>query len=301
MPQARGHAPYIGKAARKLVHISQTLLHLDSAAWRPKAGNAIILDALQTGKPTAVGKMGTVERMAITGYIDGRDSYGWMNGGGSVRDALYVNAGVYPNRPADYRRYCRYMIEKVLPSMDVMAVVCNVGEVGFFRSLMPYARKIHPHSLETWRIPLRKWTDELADKTVLVIHPFADTIWYQYQRGFPTIPIRRMEMLAAPQHPVLVPPKHKDWFASLNWMKGVMDDTAYDVALIGAGAYSLPLAFHAKERGKIGIHLGGSTQLYFGIKGKRWDDYGWYGDQWIRPLSQDTPKGVEAIEEACYW
>jgi glycerol-3-phosphate dehydrogenase len=46
----------------------------------------------------------------------------------------------------------------------------------------------------------------------------------------------------------------------------------YDVALIGCGAYGLPLASHVKRKGKQSIHLGGGLQLLFGIKGKRWDD-----------------------------
>ena len=50
-------------------------------------------------------------------------------------------------------------------------------------------------------------------------------------------------------------------------MKSQMDQTDYDIALIGCGAYGFPLAAHAKRMGKQAIHMGGSLQLLFGIRG----------------------------------
>ena len=52
-----------------------------------------------------------------------------------------------------------------------------------------------------------------------------------------------------------------------------MDAADYDVAIVGAGAYSLPLAAHARDTGHAAIQMSGATQLLFGIKGKRWDDH----------------------------
>ena len=50
----------------------------------------------------------------------------------------------------------------------------------------------------------------------------------------------------------------------------------FDLCLIGCGAYGLPLAAAVKKMGKQAIHIGGSLQLLFKIKGKCWvnrDDY----------------------------
>ena len=47
----------------------------------------------------------------------------------------------------------------------------------------------------------------------------------------------------------------------------------FDVAIIGCGAYGFPLAAKLKQAGKQAIHLAGATQLLFGIKGKRWEEY----------------------------
>ena len=103
----------------------------------------------------------------------------------------------------------------------------------------------------------------------------------------------------------LVAPKHPDWMAALDDLKAQMDNINFDVALIGAGAFSLPLATHAKMRGKVGIHLGGVLQILFGIYGNRWKDdtevQRFFNDNWVRPRKSETPEAVHKIENACYW
>ena len=77
----------------------------------------------------------------------------------------------------------------------------------------------------------------------------------------------------------------------------------FDIAIIGCGAYGLPLAAYVKSIGKQSIHLAGKTQLLFGIKGKRWHDDPLtpYNKYWISPLPEDTPKNDTKIEKGCYW
>jgi hypothetical protein len=84
-----------------------------------------------------------------------------------------------------------------------------------------------------------------------------------------------------------------------------MSKRDFDIALIGAGAYSLPLAVYAKSLGRIGIHTGGETQFFFGVKGGRWDkndSYSkYYNEHWVRPSSDETPQNSSIIESGCYW
>ncbi len=79
----------------------------------------------------------------------------------------------------------------------------------------------------------------------------------------------------------------------------------FDIAIIGAGAYGLPLASFIKNMGKKAIHLGGATQLLFGIKGKRWDNLPYfrklYNENWVRPLPDEIPDNFQAVESGCYW
>ena len=81
----------------------------------------------------------------------------------------------------------------------------------------------------------------------------------------------------------------------------------FDVAILGCGAYGLPLAVMLKRAGKPAIYMGGSTQLLFGIKGRRWDLHfpevvALYNDYWVRPSEEETPKNINANEDqGAYW
>ena len=72
-----------------------------------------------------------------------------------------------------------------------------------------------------------------------------------------------------------------------------------------AVAVSLVLGAFVKRLGKQAIHLGGATQMLFGIKGRRWDNYPrsarLYNDAWVRPLPEETPAGAQKVEQGCYW
>jgi hypothetical protein len=87
---------------------------------------------------------------------------------------------------------------------------------------------------------------------------------------------------------------------------GICDD--FDFAIIGCGGYSLLILDYIKQLKIPCIHLGGSTQLIFGIRGKRWDldenfsKSNWYGtDNWTRPLEHEIPKLSNLVENGCYW
>ena len=63
-----------------------------------------------------------------------------------------------------------------------------------------------------------------------------------------------------------------DWEDGLEKLATEVASKEFYLALIGAGAWSLPLGRRIKQMGKCEIHMGGEMQLLFGIKGKRWED-----------------------------
>jgi hypothetical protein len=161
--------------------------------------------------------------------------------------------------------------------------------------------------------PPATWLPELCSLRWLVISPFEHTIRAQLPHleklGFfpePSLPLlsqvrAQCRILRCPQLPYLETPKHRDWFEALEEIKSEMDKTSFDVALVGAGAWSVPLVAHAKKLGKKGFHFGGQLQLLFGIKGGRWEQAGIYNDFWIRPVSQERPKDFLRMENGAYW
>ena len=94
---------------------------------------------------------------------------------------------------------------------------------------------------------------------------------------------------------------------------------SFDICILGCGAYGLPLAAFVKRLGKQAIHMGGATQLLFGIKGRRWiEDYNGYwhyrpgidinidykplfNDYWVFPGDSERPKDMKKVENGCYW
>jgi hypothetical protein len=88
-------------------------------------------------------------------------------------------------------------------------------------------------------------------------------------------------------------------------LKRELEKESFDVALIGAGAFSITLAVKAKRLGGIGIHLGGATQLLFGILGGRWEDSDYLrpfvNESWVRPTGDERPEGFRKMEGGSYW
>jgi hypothetical protein len=81
--------------------------------------------------------------------------------------------------------------------------------------------------------------------------------------------------------------------------------TNCEVVIVGCGAYGFPLAARLKAAAKQVIHLGGATQILFGIRGRRWDQHPqiscFYNPAWVRPAPGERPAGAEGVEAACYW
>lgn len=120
------------------------------------------------------------------------------------------------------------------------------------------------------------------------------------------IPIFELKTIKAVQTIAGEKSEFETWFDALDNMKKQIDNIDFDIAIIGCGAYGFPLASYVKDIGKQAIHLGGVTQLLFGIKGKRWEDWEHYqelradnGKNWIR--AKEIPTDYKKVEGGCYW
>jgi hypothetical protein len=99
---------------------------------------------------------------------------------------------------------------------------------------------------------------------------------------------------------------HKDWYESFQLMCKDISNIDFDIALLGCGSYGMPLGnYIKKELKKSAIYVGGGLQLYFGIKGKRWDNSPditkFYNEYWTRPSQEETPELGKYVEGGCYW
>ena len=275
----------------------------------PQGGNDLL--ARLVHQPAAIGKLGAVELGAVRPYMSGADLRGHVESWGrTATRKLYRNAGVYPPEAAIISGFCK-VYTRALTSVDVLAVYFSLGENAARRQFAPKAVLTEPTGLEPYYHE-RPWSQHLAGKRVLVVSPFAETIQAQYQRRqrvwpakLDVLPDFELLTLRSPLSAFLIVPEYPDWFAALDAMREEMAAVRFDVALVGAGAWSLPLVAHAKLLGACAIHLGGATQVLFGVKGGRWDKHprisAFYNEAWTRPSPSETPHGVKKIEGCCYW
>lgn len=305
----------------------------DCEVHRQKA-NDLIYEALSSQEPTMIARFGTTEIITINNYlcINSEERYlkkiwnfisdhthtpWWFEENIKYLD---IFSGVFPPTQQTAEKFSERYLQDI-PQIDIL------GSFQYYEKFMPLQNDVKLLHLETL-YPFfveRPWTRVLKGKKVLVIHPFEDTIKFQYSQRkhlfqneqilpeFELITIKAIQSAAGIKAPF------NDWFEALEHMEKQISTLEFDICLLGCGAYGLPLAAHVKRMGKKAIHLGGGLQLLFGIKGKRWDpvsNYGsWYqiphlfdqnycdlyNDKWIRPLDTDTPKNAIKLDGATYW
>ena len=140
----------------------------------------------------------------------------------------------------------------------------------------PGCLAVSPGSLHNYNYT--PWWSQLANKVVLVVHPFEKTIRSQYakrhlvfpndERALPTFELKtvRTYVSAVGRRP------HANFSVTLERLKqDVRMAGHFDVALLGCGGYGLPLAgFIRSELKRSAMYLGGLLQVMFGIIGNRW-------------------------------
>lgn len=154
------------------------------------------------------------------------------------------------------------------------------------------------------------WSAALRNKKVLAIHPFAKTIEKQYAKREQLFENKKVlpdfELITfKAENTIFGHDKFKNWFEVFDYSCEKISKIDFDVAIIGAGSYGLPLAAFIKNMGKQAIHMAGATQILFGIKGRRWDDHPiiskLYNESWVRPDATETPEKHKTVENGCYW
>ena len=264
---------------------------------------ADLFEIVESGTPTTIGKIGNSEMVALHCALAKQN----LNQGDLHN--IFTVAGVFP--PTDIGLN-DFLVEfsSSLSQVDVLAKWRDEREDILISTYCPSASLVALRELEPfyWGNP---WSKALEGKKVLVISPFIDTIYSQYDKRLylwkdsTVLPTMELSTIKCPVSHYLRKSSYESWLEALEDMKKQMSIQDFDVCLIGAGAWSLPLAAHAKSLGKTGIHLGGGLQILFGIKGKRWDEHDvishFYNDYWVRPSVTETPENVSVVEGGCYW
>lgn len=296
----------------------------DYVQKRGQMANDYIYESLNAmpSKPLMCAKFGTTElgvvcayeikhRYPLKAYLDdflhGRVSVYHKN----ILDGLCRLSGFFPNNLQLGEKFYNLVLED-MREIDILAsyiyeekyinkyINCvKVDLDGYYAPFM-------------WQNP---WTKYLKGKKVLVVHPFVDSIRYQYEHNRdklfdnPDVLPEFKELLTIKAVQTISDQQDErfdTWFDALQFMKDEISKLDFDIALIGCGAYGMCLAAHVKRMGKQAVHLAGWTQMLFGVYGERWikdqPQYSKYiNEYWIRPLESEKPMGAEKVENGCYW
>jgi hypothetical protein len=299
------------RALTRRFHAARALVipHRAAKAADAARSSALIRSIVLSQRPSAIGKIGATELRAIRQFFAVRAGRR-QRPKDSVITELHVVSGVFPSTGAMLMAFAQHLLT-VVARMDTLVAWDRPGEVTVFERHCPNAELIAMEGLDPFYLD-RPWTAGLAGKTVLVASPFVDSIERQYaRRGLiwpdhpDVLPAFELQLMRLPFSAGLVGSERQDWFEALAEFTAELHGRRFDVLLVGGGAFSLPLAVTAKEMGRIGIHLGGSTQILFGIGGARWDGdpaiSRFYNQYWVRPARHETPEGFRRIEAGCYW
>lgn len=274
--------------------------------------NEYIYDAVMAGRPFMAARYGLVEMEAVVKReitnCEGPQSEDFYQ---KMLNSLNVNAGMFSNDLEGAFRFAE-LYAQCAGEADLLGIWQDGIEEYILKKYSPKSALTALKNLEPYYEEEVPWSRALKGKRVLVIHPFADTIRAQYETNrdkiwnenilpeFELITYKALQTQGDERDE-----RFSTWFQALDYMKEEISNIDFDVALIGCGAYGLPLAEAVKKMGKQAIHLGGSTQIMFGIKGKRWESMDFFvrnmNEYWVRPSANEIPKGASKVEEGCYW
>jgi hypothetical protein len=271
-------------------------------------GNIKIKNLIESGKPCMICRFGSTELSVIYQYYIRDGKYRHLVWDDNIKLEINKQSGFFPTSDKMISRFCKEFIT-CLTDIDFLGVWLKPGEDVMVNEFTKNAFLAPLKSIEPYYFDA-PWSKALEGKKVLVIHPFAESIKNQYKNHLKlfrntVLPNFGIEVMEAQQTLGTSTKKFDNWFDSLKYMCNEIEKKDFDVAIIGAGAYGLPLAAFVKRIGKQAIHMGGATQIMFGIKGKRWDNIpevsNLYNEYWVRPLEGETPAKENQLEDGCYW
>lgn len=294
-------------AGRKVLSIEET--------------NTLIYDKIKSGEPFFAGRFGGSELSVITQTLKYQAMPFRVDTRMDVLHNLCVLSGFFPEEQNEGKRFVDLMLSCTgdIDLIGIWNLYMEEWIIKQYTSNINITRllRLEPWNLEESLKSVKPWSAALEGKKVLVIHPFAKSIETQYinnrEKIFSDLSVKNilpefdLITLKAVQTLGNDTGGYARWFDALDSMIEKIKTIEFDVAIIGCGAYGFPLASTIKKMGKVAIHLGGATQLLFGIKGKRWENsYSAVCDKmmnqyWVRPLPEESVANKKKIEDGCYW
>jgi hypothetical protein len=313
--------------ARRLTHYGKSDVSCPPQKYDHEGAEAseLIRTRITSGEPLLAARIGTGELDAIITYLARKRSRQypgqksieyvfnkekpkfWYHAG--IRKSLWNGAGVFSTSDEGLDTFSNIFISS-LDEVDILGSWNN--EENMLGNHLSNCAKIPLKDLEPYYNDNSPWSEALAGKKVLVVHPFSESIQLQYKNRLHLFANKKIlpEFTLITYKPLQTIAYNRDerfqtWTDALCFMCNEIENLDFDIAIIGAGGYGLPIGAFIKKQGRQAIHLGGATQILFGIKGSRWEQIPFFqnlfNQHWIRPRQDETPENASKVEDGCYW
>ena len=324
------------KLKLKTKYCKQEVLGLEDAA-------TFVKERIESGEPFMASRFGFFELAVMRMY-----EFGKKKKYQTVMDNVYNCAGFFPN-DTDLGYQFNEVMKDSIKVCDLLGLSHELCENYFMNRFMDKdAKAAKDFSVYNICEMDNSWTTALKGKKVLVVTPFTETVESQYKNrdklfinrdafggkeatkdesyldSSKASDIANDASYRLPKFELITykslltvgdlrDDRFETWFDALDFMTEEILKLDFDIALLGCGAYGMALAGRIKKAGKQAIHMGGTTQLVFGIMGRRWDGsrFGgidhmdpkvarFYNKYWTYPL-EGKPDEANKVEYGPYW
>jgi hypothetical protein len=285
-----------------------------------------IKQATEENTGFAMGKIGFSEQ-CILGYIPFLNSnpigikvkaYETM-----LKYHFEIQTGVFPSDPSFMKEFALFYIKQI-QQINILGIMQSAQEIELVKTNEIQAKLIPYQLTEPDRsIPSNDnncYLSIFKGKRILFISPYADLLKYRAQQDifeqvwkntnkkwFSPKQCKAIEIPYSYGNSKLTHQTFNNSIELYNYICGEIDKQEFDVALIAAGALALPIAAYIKNKGKIGVSLGGHLQVLFGINGGRWKNDSFWTEHYINENWIDMPKKyhpenkMNLTDNGAYW
>ena len=230
---------------------SGELLNFTTDIKKTGNGNKELYKLLTPSNPLMATRFGNVELHVIMNYLkinEGKNK--WHS---QVKEAIFNHNALFPKTEKTLEDFSKLYLDEI-KKIDVLGVWHNRGEEELNQKYFPKALLVDLVSYESffYKDP---WTKILKNKKVLVIHPYAASITTQYLNRdklfsnpgiLPEFDLKTFKPFNSLTDSVS---PNRSWFDELEIMKQNIIKEDFDIALIAAGTFGLPLAGFIRRQG----------------------------------------------------
>lgn len=293
-----------------------------------------IKQSIENNKPIMIGKIGAIELQII--YQTILISKKILNDyNPNIRYEAVNTAGLHPSDNNTFNIFTNVYLEAI-KEINVLASwndnLLQVEEMIWKQFIISNQNELKGivdlTSLESfYTTPDNWWQTLYKNKTILIISPFTKSIskqleypqrnkiwkgkWHNFwdqSINFKYIQFTHPYALLSKEEQEKYPATFIDVIEKYKQEISQIGD--FDIALVGAGCYSILLCSYIKiHKQRTSFHLGGGLQMMFGVYGNRWFQNGnpnnffkeYINKHWVRPSGDEIPKGFKQQENGAYF